>query len=104
ATPGSWRRAWGGGAPGGSTPGPRTDESSRRTPGAPTCPGEAGDPGRTGGANDMMGGHHAISGAAAWLALTGSVTIGDRALGAGVLDLTGPEVLAGTVEIGRAHV
>lgn len=45
----------------------------------------------------MMGGHHAISGAAAWLALTGSVTIGDRALGAGVLDLTGPEVLAGTV-------
>src|SRR5699024_542400 len=45
----------------------------------------------------MMGGHHAISGAAAWLALTGSATIGDRALGAGVLDLTGPEVLAGTV-------
>ncbi|WP_083713229.1 metal-dependent hydrolase [Brachybacterium sp. P6-10-X1] len=44
-----------------------------------------------------MGGHHAISGAAAWLALTGSATIGDRALGAGVLDLTGPEVLAGTV-------
>ncbi|GAA1486883.1 metal-dependent hydrolase [Brachybacterium fresconis] len=45
----------------------------------------------------MMGGHHAISGAAAWLALTGSASIGDRALGAGVLDLTGPEVLAGTV-------
>src|SRR5699024_11314857 len=45
----------------------------------------------------MMGGHHAVSGAAAWLAVTGSATIGDRALGAGVLDLTGPEVLAGTV-------
>lgn len=45
----------------------------------------------------MMGGHHAISGAATWLAVTGSATIGDRALGAGVLDLTGPEVLAGTV-------
>ena len=45
----------------------------------------------------MMGGHHAISGAAAWLALIGTPTIGDRALGAGVLDLTAPEVLAGTV-------
>lgn len=45
----------------------------------------------------MMGGHHAISGAAAWLALTGSASIGDHALGAGVLVLTGPEVLAGTV-------
>lgn len=45
----------------------------------------------------MMGGHHAISGAAAWLALTASASIGDRALGAGALDLTGPEVLAGTV-------
>lgn len=45
----------------------------------------------------MMGGHHAISGAAAWLALTGSASIGDRALGAGALDLTGPEVLAGAV-------
>src|SRR5699024_6283746 len=45
----------------------------------------------------MMGGHHAVSGAAAWLAVTGSATIGDRALGAGMLDLTGPEVLAGTV-------
>lgn len=45
----------------------------------------------------MMGGHHAISGAAAWLALTGSASIGDWTLGAGALDLTGPEVLAGTV-------
>ncbi|HLR94915.1 MAG TPA: metal-dependent hydrolase [Jiangellaceae bacterium] len=45
----------------------------------------------------MMGGHHAISGAATWLALTGTATIGDRALGAGLLDLTGPEVLAGAV-------
>ena len=36
----------------------------------------------------MMGGHHAISGAAAWLALTGTATIGDWSLGAGVLNLT----------------
>lgn len=45
----------------------------------------------------MMGGHHAISGAAAWLALTGSARIGDWPLGAEVLDLTRPEVLAGAV-------
>lgn len=45
----------------------------------------------------MMGGHHAISGAAAWLALTGSTSIGTWNLGAGVLDLSGPEVMAGTV-------
>jgi len=45
----------------------------------------------------MMGGHHSISGAAAWLALTVSASIGDWSLGAGVLDLTGPEVLAGAV-------
>src|SRR5699024_2203528 len=48
-------------------------------------------------ASIMMGGHHATSGAATWLALTGTATIGDRALGAGLLDLTGPEVLAGAV-------
>jgi len=45
----------------------------------------------------MMGGHHAISGTAAWLALTSSASIGDWTLGAGVLALTGPEVLAGAV-------
>lgn len=45
----------------------------------------------------MMGGHHAISGAAAWLALTGSASIGTWNLGTGLLDLSGQEVLAGTV-------
>lgn len=44
-----------------------------------------------------MGGHHAISGAAAWLALTGSASLGGYRLGGGVLDLAGPEVLAGAV-------
>src|SRR5699024_498714 len=45
----------------------------------------------------VMGGHHAISGAAAWLALTGSASLGGYRLGGGVLDLAGPEVLAGAV-------
>lgn len=46
----------------------------------------------------MMGGHHAVTGAAAWLALTGTAEIAGRATGLGVLDgLDTPELLAGTV-------
>ncbi|GAA1490982.1 metal-dependent hydrolase [Brachybacterium sacelli] len=45
----------------------------------------------------MMGGHHAISGTAAWLALAGSAQVAGRSTGIGVLDLTATEVLAGAV-------
>src|SRR5699024_7200155 len=88
---------------------PGTAARREAPPGPPsrvTCPaGAAGRPLATarptrpcgGRVIIVMGGHHAISGAAAWLALTGSASLGGYRLGGGVLDLAGPEVLAGAV-------
>ncbi|MCG7309682.1 metal-dependent hydrolase [Brachybacterium sp. ACRRE] len=45
----------------------------------------------------MMGGHHAISGTAAWMALFGSAEISGHALGVNALSLDGPQVLAGAI-------
>ncbi|WP_346731767.1 metal-dependent hydrolase [Brachybacterium kimchii] len=45
----------------------------------------------------MMGGHHAISGAAAWMALFGSAEISGHSLGIDALSLNGPQVLAGAI-------
>lgn len=45
----------------------------------------------------MMGGHHAVSGAAAWLALTTEVTVGSVNLGFGTLPMDRWETLAGAI-------
>ena len=45
----------------------------------------------------MMGGHHAVSGAAAWLALASSAQIAGHPTGVDVMGLDGQQVLAGTV-------
>lgn len=45
----------------------------------------------------MMGGHHAISGAAAWMALAGSVEIAGHTAGLDLLGLEGMQVLSGAV-------
>lgn len=45
----------------------------------------------------MMGGHHAVSGTAAWMALAGSAHVAGHATGLGLLQLTPGEVLAGAV-------
>ncbi|GAA1487755.1 metal-dependent hydrolase [Brachybacterium sacelli] len=45
----------------------------------------------------MMGGHHAISGTAAWMALTGSVEVLDRHVGLGLWSLDGAQVLSGAL-------
>lgn len=45
----------------------------------------------------MMGGHHAISGTAAWMALAGSATVRGHQAGLGLWDLSSEQVLAGAV-------
>lgn len=45
----------------------------------------------------MMGGHHAVSGTAAWMALAGSAQIAGTATGLDLLDFEVPQVLAGAV-------
>lgn len=45
----------------------------------------------------MMGGHHAISGTAAWMALAGSATVRGHEAGLGLWDLSSEQVLAGAV-------
>ena len=45
----------------------------------------------------MMGGHHAISGTAAWMALAGSATVCGHQAGLGLWDLSSEQVLAGAV-------
>ncbi|MGO1284489.1 MAG: metal-dependent hydrolase [Brachybacterium sp.] len=45
----------------------------------------------------MMGGHHAISGTAAWMALAGSTSMMGHAAGWGLWDLTPAQVIAGAV-------
>ncbi|WP_157975699.1 metal-dependent hydrolase [Brachybacterium sp. YJGR34] len=45
----------------------------------------------------MMGGHHAISGTAAWMALAGSASVMGHVTGADLLDLEPAQVLAGAV-------
>ncbi|HAY42359.1 MAG TPA: hydrolase [Micrococcaceae bacterium] len=45
----------------------------------------------------MMGGHHAMSGAAAWLAITTPVAVGSMNLGFGVLHMGRWETLAGAI-------
>lgn len=45
----------------------------------------------------MMGGHHAVSGAAAWMALASSAQIAGHPTGLDVMGLDGQQVLAGTV-------
>lgn len=45
----------------------------------------------------MMGGHHAISGTAAWMALTGSVEVLGRHVGLGLWGLDGAQVVSGAL-------
>ncbi|MGP9032791.1 metal-dependent hydrolase [Glutamicibacter mysorens] len=45
----------------------------------------------------MMGGHHAVSGAAAWLAITTPVTVGSVNLGLGTFQMDRWETLAGAI-------
>lgn len=45
----------------------------------------------------MMGGHHAVSGTAAWMAAAGSAQIAGRATGLDLLELEATQVLAGAV-------
>ncbi|WP_431709524.1 metal-dependent hydrolase [Glutamicibacter uratoxydans] len=45
----------------------------------------------------MMGGHHAVSGAAAWLAITTNVNLGSVNLGFGLFEMTRWETLAGAI-------
>ncbi|MFC0674836.1 metal-dependent hydrolase [Brachybacterium hainanense] len=45
----------------------------------------------------MMGGHHAVTGTAAWMAVVGSAEVAGRPLGLGLADLSPAEVLAGAV-------
>ena len=45
----------------------------------------------------MMGGHHAVSGAAAWLAITTPVTVGSVDLGLGTFQMDRWETLAGAI-------
>ncbi|WP_157697152.1 metal-dependent hydrolase [Brachybacterium avium] len=45
----------------------------------------------------MMGGHHAISGTAAWMALAGTATVRGHEAGLGLWDLSSGQVLAGAV-------